>query len=108
MILELKGPSFKELAAEVERSLLKSCNTEEGTGADNSTSKWEKGQDTECPDGKMVHQKHLDGNTPEMTMPAKTQSLTELGMELVFFKDLCMLEEGTHFQIYLFKVIINL
>lgn len=30
----------------------------------------------------MVHQKHLDGNIPEMIMPAKTQSV----MELVFFK----------------------
>lgn len=51
MILELKGQGFKELVAVGEKSLLKSCNTEEGTWADNSASKWEKGQGTECPDG---------------------------------------------------------
>lgn len=49
----------------------------------------------------MVHQKCLDGNIPEMIVSARTQSLTELGMELVFFKDLRMLEEGTHFKICL-------
>lgn len=72
MILELKGQGFKELVAKEERSLLKSYNTEEGTGADNSASKWEKRQGTQCPDGQMVHQKHLDGSIPEMTVPAKT------------------------------------
>lgn len=61
-----------------------------------------KEQGTECPDGQMVHQKHLDGNVPEMIVPAKVQSLMELGMELVFFEDLCVLEEGSHFKIYLF------
>lgn len=73
-----------------------------GTGADNSASKWEKGQGTECPDGQMVHHNHLYGNIPEMIVAAKIQSLTELGMELVFFKNLHVLEEGNHFKIYLF------
>lgn len=51
MILELKGQGFKKQVAEGEKSLVKSRNIEEGTRTDNSASKWEKGQGTECPDG---------------------------------------------------------
>lgn len=50
----------------------------------------------------MVDQNHLYGNIPEIIVAAKIQSLTKLGMELVFFKDLYVLEEGNHFKIYLF------
>lgn len=96
MVLELKGHGFKEPVAKGEESLLKSLNTVEEAGVDNSAGKWEKGQGTECPNGQMVHQKHLDGNIPEMILPATTRSLTDLGMELVFFKDcVCWKRGGT-------------
>lgn len=108
MILELKGQGFKEPVAKGEKSLLKRPNTEEGTGPDKSASKWEKGQGTERPNGQTVHQKPLDRNIPEMIVSAKTQSLTDFGMELVFCKGLCVLEEGSHFKIYLFKVLFKL
>lgn len=47
----------------------------------------------------------LDGDISEMTVPGRTQSLTELGMEPVFFKGLSMVEEGSNFKMYLFKVL---
>lgn len=50
----------------------------------------------------------LDGNMPEVTVPTETQSLTELGPEPVFFKGLSVVQEGSHFKVHLFKVLLKL
>jgi len=54
----------------------------------------------------MVHKKRcLDGDISEITVPTKMWSLMELGMELVFFTGLSMVEDGHNCKTDLFKVL---